>query len=58
VAAVLALLFAPSDAAPVAYIAGIAWPLIGADLMHLKEVEQSAVGMASIGRAGTRRHRP
>jgi uncharacterized membrane protein len=53
VAAVLALLFASHDAAPVAYIAGVAGPLIGADLMHLKEIEQSAVGMASIGGAGT-----
>ena len=54
VAAVLALLFAPSDAAvPVAYIAGVAGPLIGADLLHLPEIEQSAVGMAGIGGAGT-----
>ena len=49
VAALLALLFAPGDAAPVAYIAGVAGPLIGADLMHLREIEQSAVGLASIG---------
>jgi uncharacterized membrane protein len=53
VAALLAVLFAPSDAAPVAYIAGVAGPLIGADLLHLKEIEESAVGMASIGGAGT-----
>jgi uncharacterized membrane protein len=50
VAAVLALTFVPSDAAPVAYVAG---PLIGADLLHLREIEQSAVGVASIGGAGT-----
>jgi uncharacterized membrane protein len=53
VAALLAVLSAPGDAAPVAFIAGVAGPLIGADLMHLKEIEQSAVGMASIGGAGT-----
>jgi uncharacterized membrane protein len=53
VAAILALLLAPGDAAPVAYIAGVAGPLIGADLLHLKEIEESAVGMASIGGAGT-----
>ena len=53
VAAILAVLFAPGDAAPVAYIAGVAGPLIGADLLHLKEIEESAVGMASIGGAGT-----
>jgi uncharacterized membrane protein len=29
VAALLALIFAPSDAAPVAYVAGVAGPLIG-----------------------------
>jgi uncharacterized membrane protein len=53
VAAILALIFAPSEAAPVAYIAGVAGPLIGADLLHLKDIERSAVGMASIGGAGT-----
>ena len=54
VAAILALIFAPSAAAaPVAYVAGVAGPLIGADLLHLKEIEQSTVGMASIGGAGT-----
>ena len=46
---------ATGEAAPVAYVAGVAGPLIGADLLHLKmeEIEQSAVGMASIGGAGT-----
>jgi len=53
VAAFLAVIFAPSDAAPVAYIAGVAGPLIGADLLHLREIEESAVGIASIGGAGT-----
>ena len=52
VAAVLALIFAPGDAAAVAYVAGVG-PLIGADLLHLREIEQSAVGVASIGGAGT-----
>jgi uncharacterized membrane protein len=53
VAAILALIFAPSEAAPVAFVAGVAGPLIGADLLHLKEIEQSATGIASIGGAGT-----
>jgi uncharacterized membrane protein len=53
VAALLALIFAPGDAAPVAYVAGVAGPLIGADLLHLREIEQSAVRVASIGGAGT-----
>jgi uncharacterized membrane protein len=35
VAAILALLLAPGDTAPVAYVAGVADPLIGADLLHL-----------------------
>lgn len=53
VAAILALIFAPGEAAPVAYIAGVAGPLIGADLLHLREIEESATGIASIGGAGT-----
>ena len=55
VAAILALIFAPSEAAPVAYVAAVAahssariW-----DLLHLNEIKQSAVGMASIVGAGT-----
>jgi uncharacterized membrane protein len=52
-AAVLALILAPGEAPPVAYFAGVAGPLVGADLLHLKEIERSAVGMASIGGAGT-----
>jgi uncharacterized membrane protein len=57
VAALLALLLAPGDATPVAYVAGVAGPLIGADLLHLREIEQSAVDMTSIGRH-FRRHCP
>jgi hypothetical protein len=38
VPAALALIFAPGDAAPVAYVAGVAGPLIGADLQHLREI--------------------
>jgi len=53
VAAGLALLLAPSQAAPVAFIAGVAGPLIGADLFHLREIEKAATGIASIGGAGT-----
>jgi uncharacterized membrane protein len=52
-AAALALLLAPGDAAPVAFVAGVAGPLVGADLLHLKEIEASAAGVASIGGAGT-----
>lgn len=53
VAAIVALLIASGDAAPVAFIAGVAGPLIGADFLHLKEVTGTATGMASIGGAGT-----
>jgi uncharacterized membrane protein len=53
VTALLALIFAP-DAALVAYVADvIVGPLIGANLLHLREFEQSAVGVASISAAGT-----
>lgn len=53
VAAVGAMLFAGHEAAPVAFIAGVAGPLIGADLFHLKDLKASPVGIASIGGAGT-----
>ena len=53
VAAILVMLFAPADAAPVAFIAGVAGPLVGADFMHLKDVTRTATGIASIGGAGT-----
>ena len=53
VAAVAALLLSPEQAAPVAFIAGVTGPLVGADLFHLKEIRTTAIGMASIGGAGT-----
>jgi uncharacterized membrane protein len=52
-AAGAALLLAPDEAAPVAFIAGVAGPLIGADLGHLRDVESIASGVVSIGGAGT-----
>jgi uncharacterized membrane protein len=52
-AAGAALLLAPEQAAPVAFIAGVSGPLIGADLLHLKDVESIASGVVSIGGAGT-----
>ncbi len=39
--------------APVAFISGIAGPLIGADLLHLKDITKTSMGMLSIGGAGT-----
>jgi len=54
VAVVTALLLAPAEAPPVAFIAGVLGPLIGADLLHLKDLNKIApTGMASIGGAGT-----
>src|SRR5262249_19869156 len=52
-AAVLAMFLAPEAAAPVAFIAGVVGPLVGADLFHLKDITKDAVGVASIGGAGT-----
>lgn len=53
VAALLALLFAPDFAPPVAFVAGVVGPLVGADLLHLKDIGHSPTGFASIGGAGT-----
>lgn len=39
--------------APVAFIAGVAGPLIGADLLHLRDISRMSVGVLSIGGAGT-----
>lgn len=53
VAAMTALLLVPDQAAPVAFVAGVLGPLIGADLLHLRDIEKIATGIASIGGAGT-----
>lgn len=54
IAAATALLLAPGDnAAPVAFVAGVAGPLIGADLLHLRDIGRVGAGIASIGGAGT-----
>lgn len=52
-AAALAMLLAPGQAPPVAFIAGIAGPLVGADLFHLRDIEEIGSGVVSIGGAGT-----
>jgi uncharacterized membrane protein len=39
--------------APVAFIAGVAGPLIGADLFNLRKFEKISAGIISIGGAGT-----
>jgi uncharacterized membrane protein len=53
VAAGLAVLFVHGQAAPVAFVAGVAGPLIGADLLHLGDFRKKSIGMISIGGAGT-----
>jgi uncharacterized membrane protein len=52
-AAVSALLLAPDMAASVAFCAGILGPVVEADILNLKQVSKTHVGMASIGGAGT-----
>ena len=51
-AALLALVLAPGAAPPVAYMAGTLGALIGADLLHLREVFGSGGPVLSIGGAG------
>jgi len=53
VAAICALAFAPDWAAPVAFVAGVSGPLVGADLLHLRDIQKISTGVASIGGAGT-----
>jgi uncharacterized membrane protein len=54
VAALAAVLLAPDQAPPVAFVAGVVGPLVGADLLHLRDVNRIATtGVASIGGAGT-----
>ena len=52
-AASCAILLAPDHATPVAFIAGVTGPLIGADLLHLRDIARIETGMASVGGAGT-----
>lgn len=51
-AALSAMLFAGSHAAPVAFAGGVLGTLIGADLLHLKDIQSKSSGVLSIGGAG------
>ena len=51
-AVVAALILAPEASAPVAYLAGTLGTLIGADLLHLPELDRFDAQMLSIGGAG------
>lgn len=53
VAAGGALLMTPDFAPPVAFVAGVAGPVVGADLLHMKDIHKISAGVASIGGAGT-----
>ncbi len=52
-AAAPSMLLMPDFAPPIAFVAGVVGPLIGADLLHLSEIKNVPTGMASIGGAGT-----
>lgn len=52
-AAACAYLFAPSQAPSVAFVSGVLGPLVGADLLHLRDISKISTGVASIGGAGT-----
>ncbi len=49
------LLLSPAspDRVSVAFVSGVLGPLIGADLLHLKDITRVSTGMMSIGGAGT-----
>jgi uncharacterized membrane protein len=46
-------LLAPDAAPPVAFIIGVIGPLVGADLLHLRDLEVGEIGIVSVGGAGT-----
>lgn len=52
-AAIPSLILMPDFAPPIAFVAGVLGPLVGADLLHLGDISKIATGMASIGGAGT-----
>jgi uncharacterized membrane protein len=52
-AAVSAYLFFPTLAPPIAFVVGATGPIIGADVLHIKEFARTTTGVASIGGAGT-----
>lgn len=53
IAALCALIFAPTHSPAVAYISGTFGVIIGADLLHLKHIQRIGVSVVSIGGAGT-----
>jgi len=53
VSALSALLLDPEHGAPLAYVSGTLGVLIGADLLHLRDIVAGHVRVASVGGAGT-----
>jgi uncharacterized membrane protein len=53
VAASSASLLLPDLAPPIAFVAGAMGPIVGADLLHLRQFTSMNTGIASIGGAGT-----
>lgn len=51
-AALSAMLIAAPHAAPVAFAGGVLGTVIGADLLHLKDIQAMSAGVLSIGGAG------
>jgi len=51
-ASLMAVLIAGEGAAPIAFAGGVLGTLIGADLLHLPEIEKMSAGVLSIGGAG------
>lgn len=43
----------PEQALQVAFVAGVLGPLIGTDLLHLRDIKTLETGVASIGGTGT-----
>jgi uncharacterized membrane protein len=52
-AALCAISFDRELAPPIAFTAGVLGPLIGADLLHLRDLQSPGAGVSSIGGAGT-----
>lgn len=53
VAAACGVFFARELAPMIAFTSGVIGPLVGADLLHLRDVQRMHAGIASIGGAGT-----
>ncbi|BBI98552.1 membrane protein [Ferrigenium kumadai] len=52
-AALVSIALDPADAAPLAFISGTLGVLIGADLLHLRDIQRLGAPFASIGGAGS-----